>query len=163
MDWQPWLIFLHIAAAFSFAVAHGVSAFVALKLRRERDPARVIALLDLSKFALPTSTLSVLLLLISGIAEGFVGGYWGRLWIWAAIAVLVVLFGVMSFFGVMHYDRVRHALGVPGFYDKKNTGGPEADQAALTQMLDSPRAVELAAVGFIGLAVILWLMVLQPF
>ncbi|MEO8251691.1 MAG: hypothetical protein ABI578_04355 [Chloroflexota bacterium] len=163
MDWQPWLVFLHIAAGFSFALAHGVSAFAALKLRGERDPIRVNALLDLSKFALPTSTLSVLLLLISGIAEGFVGGYWGRVWIWASIGVLVVLFGLMSFFGVMHYDRVRHALGVAGFYDKKDTRPPETDPAALARMLDSPRAVELAAVGFIGLAVLLWLMVVKPF
>ena len=92
MDWTPWLKLLHVAAGFTFALAHGVSAFTTLKLRRERDPARVIALLDLSKFSLPISDLAILVLLVSGIAAGFVGGYWGQLWIWISIGVLVFLF-----------------------------------------------------------------------
>jgi hypothetical protein len=41
MDWTPWLKLLHVAAGFTFALAHGVSAFTTLKLRGERDPARV--------------------------------------------------------------------------------------------------------------------------
>ena len=162
MDWQPWLILLHIAGGFTFALAHGVSAFTALKLRRERDPARVTALLDLSKYSLPTSTLSLLVLLASGIAEGFAGAYWGRLWIWTSIGVLVVLFGFMGLRGVKHHDDVRHALGVAGFYDH-NRPVPPADPVALATLLDSPRALELAAVGGIGLAIILWLMVVKPF
>ncbi len=163
MDWTPWLKFIHVAAGFTFALAHGVSAFTALKLRGEREAARVNALLDLSKLSLPTSDVAILVLLVSGVIGGFVGGYWGHLWIWIAIAILVFLFIYMGARGVRHYDEVRHALGQRGFYDKKNTPAPQADPAALAKALDSPRALELAAVGFIGLAVILWLMVVKPF
>lgn len=163
MDWTPWLKLLHVAAGFAFVLAHGVSAFTTLKLRGERDPARVTALLDLSKFSLPISDLAILVLLASGIAAGFVGSYWGQLWIWVSIGVLVFLFIWMSVRGVQHHDTIRHALGTAGFYDKKNAPIPEADPAALAKALDSPRALELAAVGFIGLAVLLWLMVLKPF
>lgn len=163
MNWQPWLILIHIAGGFTFALAHGVSAFTTLKLRGERDPVRVTALLDLSKYSLPTSTVSLLVLLISGIAEGFVGGYWGHLWIWTSIGVLVVLFLFMSLRGVKHHDAVRHALGVAGFYDKKGAPVPQADPAALASLLDSSRAMELTAVGGIGLAVLLFLMVVKPF
>jgi amino acid transporter len=163
MDWQPWLKLLHIAAGFTFVLAHGVSAFSSIKLRGERDPARVIALLDLSKFSLPISDVAILVLLASGIASGFVGGYWGHLWIWVSIGVLVFLFIFMSLRGVQHHDAIRHALGTAGFYDKKDTPIPEADPVALAAALDSPRALELAAVGGIGLLVLLWLMVLKPF
>jgi hypothetical protein len=163
MNWQPWLIFLHVAAGFTFAMAHGVSAFTAIKLRGERDPARVTALLDLSKLSLPVTDVAILILLITGIVSGFVGGYWGHLWIWFAIGVLLFLFGFMSVRGVRHHDAIRHALGLAGFYDHKGATIPDADPDALARELDSPRALELAAVGFTGLAVILWLMVVKPF
>lgn len=163
MDWHPWLMLLHVGAGFTFALAHGVSAFTTLKLRGERDPARVTALLDLSKYALPVSDMAILVLLISGIVAGFVGDDWGHLWIWVSIGVLVFLFAYMSLRGVKHHDAIRHALGLAGFYDKKGAPVPDADPAALASALDSPRAVELAAVGGIGLLVILWLMIVQPF
>ena len=44
----PWIVFIHIVAAFGFVLSHGVSAFVAFRIRAERDPARIGALLDLS-------------------------------------------------------------------------------------------------------------------
>jgi hypothetical protein len=163
MDWQPWLKLVHVVAGFTFALAHGVSAFSTLKLRGERDPARVTALLDLSKYSLPASDLAIVVLLVSGIIGGFVGSYWGHLWIWISIGVLVFLFAYMSTRGVKHHDAVRHALGLAGFYDKKGAPVPDADPAALARALDSPRAMELAAVGGIGLLVLLWLMVVKPF
>jgi hypothetical protein len=163
MDWQPWLKLIHVVAGFTFALAHGVSAFTALKLRGERDTARVTALLDLSKLSLPVTDIAILVLLASGIAAGFVGSYWGHLWIWISIGVLVFLFIFMSVRGVQHHDAIRHALGVPGFYDHGGAEVPAADPEALTRALDSPRAIELAAVGLIGLVVLLWLMVLKPF
>ena len=43
-----WWVFLHIAGAFGFLMAHGVSAYVTLRLPKERDPARVSQLLELS-------------------------------------------------------------------------------------------------------------------
>ena len=162
MDWQPWLRFAHILGAFTFVLAHGVSAFTAIKLRGERDPARVTALLDLSKLSLPIADVAILILLVTGIAGGFVGGYWGHLWIWLAIGVLVFLFAFMSVRGVKHHDALRHALGLAGFYDHKGATIPDADPAALARELDSPRALELAAVGGIGLLVILYLMVFKP-
>lgn len=163
MNWHPWLMLLHVGAGFGFAMAHGVSAFTTLKLRGERDPARVTALLDLSKYSLPISDLAILVLLVSGIVAGFVGDDWGHAWIWASIGVLVLLFVYMSLRGVKHHDAIRHALGMAGFYDKKGAPLPEADPAALASALDSPRGLELAAVGGIGLLVILWLMVVKPF
>jgi hypothetical protein len=163
MNWQPWLVFAHILGAFIFVLAHGVSVFVTLKLRRERDPARVAAMLDLSRSTVIITAIAVAFLLLSGIVAGFVGSYWGRLWIWAAIVILVLLFFYMGFRGTKYHDAVRHAVGSVGIYDHGVTEAPAPDPVALAQLLDSPRAMELAAVGFIGLLVLLWLMVVKPF
>jgi hypothetical protein len=52
------------------------------------------------------------------------------------------------------------AAFIPG----KGSGGPAAANAAeLARLLGSSRAMELAAVGTIGLVAIVWLMVMKPF
>jgi hypothetical protein len=163
MDWQPWLVFAHILGAFIFVLAHGVSMFVAFRVRKERDPAVVSALLDLSKLAVTIAAFAVIFLLISGIAAGFVGNYWGQRWIWASLAILILLWAYMSFRGTMYHDAVRRAVGSIGIYDHKATEPPPADPAAAAALLASSRAVELAIVGGIGLIAILFLMVFKPF
>jgi len=163
MDWQPWLVFAHILGAFTFVLAHGVSIFTTLKIRSERDPARIAAMLDLSRSSLYVAFFALVFLLLSGIAAGFVGSYWGRAWIWASIGVLLLLFFYMSFRGTRYHDAVRHAVGSIGIYDHKATEPPAADPAALAVLLASPRAVELAVVGGTGLVAILYLMAFKPF
>ena len=163
MNWQPWLVFGHILGAFTFVLAHGVSMFVAFRVRRERDPAVVSALLDLSKLAVTIAALAIIFLLVTGIAAGFVGNYWGQRWIWASLAILILLWAYMSFRGTRHHDDVRHAVGSVGVYDKKGTEPPPADPTAAAALLASSRAVELATVGGIGLIAILFLMVFKPF
>ena len=163
MDWQPWLVFAHILGAFTFVLAHGVSMFVALRIRGEQDQVRVAALLDLSKSAVAIAAFAVIFLLITGVAAGFVGDWWGQRWIWVSIAILVLLWGYMSFRGTQYLDDVRHAVGSVGLYDTKGTEPPPADPAAAAALLASARAVELATVGGIGLVTILYLMAFKPF
>lgn len=163
MNWQPWLVFAHILGAFTFVLAHGVSIFVALRVRGERDPSRITALLDLSKSAVMIAAFAVIFLLVTGVASGFVGNWWGQRWIWVSIGILVVLWGYMSFRGTMYHDAVRRAVGSVGIYDHKATEPPPPDPAALATLLASSRAWELAAVGGIGLVAILYLMVFKPF
>ena len=163
MNWQPWLVFAHIVGAFTFILSHGVSMFVAFRVRTERDPAVVAALLDLSKLAVTIAAFAVIFLLATGVASGFVGDYWGRRWIWVSLGILILLWGYMSFRGTRHHDDLRHAVGSVGVYDKKGTEPPPADPAAADALLASSRAVELATVGGIGLIAILTLMVFKPF
>jgi hypothetical protein len=163
MDWQPWLVFAHILGAFIFVLAHGVSMFVAIRIRGEQDQNRVAALLDLSKSAVAIAAFAVIFLLITGVAAGFVGDWWGQRWIWVSIAILVLLWGYMSFRGTQYLDEVRHAVGTVGLYDKKGTEPPAADPTAAKALLASARAIELATVGGIGLVAILYLMAFKPF
>jgi hypothetical protein len=104
-------VLLHVIAAFTFALAHGVSAGVALRLRGEREVPRVQALLDLSRFAINAIYVSIFVLLIAGVAAAFIAGFWGRGWIWAAIVLLVAMFAAMYARASTWFRELRRAAG----------------------------------------------------
>jgi hypothetical protein len=159
-----WIVFLHVAGAFAFALAHGVSAGVALKLRHERELPRVQALLDLSTTAARVMYVGLLVLLIGGIVAAFMAGLWGRGWIWTALALLVLMLAFMYVRASSYYGEVRRAAGLEWYMPGRGSGpAGTADTVALSRLLGSSRAVELAAVGTIGLLAIVWLMVMKPF
>ena len=164
MDWYPWIKLLHVIGAFGFVLAHGASAFAAIRIRSEREPSRVAALLDLSGASIGLMYVSLLVLLGAGIAVGFIGGFWGRAWIWVAIGVLVLVVVAMYPLGSQHYANVRRAVGIKAYNDPKDAPPPTpAAPAELEALLASNRPFLLAAIGGIGLVVILWLMVVKPF
>lgn len=157
-----WTKVIHVASAFAFILAHGASAAVALQLRRERDPGRVAALLDLSRSAMGGLTWgTALVMLLSGIWLGFQADWWGRVWIWASIAILVVLMGLMTPLGGIKMNRIRTALGMT--VDPKKPTPPAVSRTELEAILDAwdPRPLTIVGVG--GLLLIVTLMVLRPF
>jgi hypothetical protein len=161
----PWIVFIHIAGAFGFVLSHGASAFVSFRVRAERDPARIGALLDLSSSTLGVMYTSLLVVLVAGILAAIVGGYFnGRFWPWAAIITLVVVAGAMYPLATQYYAQIRRGLGQRVYGMKPNDPDPvPLEPAALAALLDNRRPEAIAAVGVIGLLVLLWLMVLKPF
>jgi len=160
----PWVVLVHVIAAFTFALAHGVSAGVALKLRGERELPRVQALLDLSQVATGGMYGSIVVLLIAGIAAAFIAGLWGKGWIWAAIVLLVLLFAAMYARASTWFGQVRRAAGQPYFVMGKGAKPAEQpDAAMLATLTASSRPMEITAIGYLGLVLILWLMVMKPF
>jgi plastocyanin/uncharacterized membrane protein len=151
-----WWVFLHIAGAFGFLMAHGVSAYVTLRLPKERDPARVSQLLELSASSVGFMWNSIGLLLVGGIAAGFTGHFWGQGWIWAAIVVLLVVMAAMYAMGTTWAKRLRTISGamVEG---TEAVSGPQFEE-----ILRSKRPHTIAAIGFVGLLAILWLMIFKP-
>ena len=163
MDWYPWIKLLHVVGSFGFVLAHGASAFAAIRIRSEREPSRVAALLDVSGASIGVMYSSLLILLVSGIAAGFIGGFWGKAWIWIAIGVLAVVTVAMYVLGSQHYAKVRRAVGIKAYNDPKDAPPPAPLSAAeLEPLLTSNRPGLLAAIGGVGLVVILWLMVMKP-
>ena len=161
-----WLVFTHVLGVFGFLLAHGASAAVAFKLRGERAVERVRALLDLSRGAAAVANASLLVLLAAGIAAGFMGGWWGRGWIWTALGLLVLISFAMNGVGSRPLIRVRQLLGEAG------PRGPKVDlRPSSTIPTDQQLAVALAAVnpwlltaiGGGGVALVLWLMMFKPF
>ena len=164
MDWYLVVLFVHVAGAFVFVLSHGVSMTVAFKLRRERDPTRIAALLELSEVSIYGVYAGILIVLASAIALGFMGGWWGDLWMWISLALLIGLVVGMFFLGTTHYTKVRHAVGIKGYTDKKDAPMPvPASPEELAALLASPRPFVLAAVGGGGLLILLWLMYFKPF
>jgi hypothetical protein len=160
MTAYPWLVFLHIIGVLTFAFGHGTSAVVAFRVRGERDPARISALLDVSQISTAVMYVGLLLLLAGGIAAGVIGQWFGQWWLWAAIGILVATVVLMYAIASPYYVNVRRALGTRGPRDKVPPAPvPAADLAAL---LDSRRPDALAAIGVVGLVAITWLMVFKP-
>ncbi|MFQ5871501.1 MAG: hypothetical protein ACE5IB_05030, partial [Candidatus Geothermarchaeales archaeon] len=68
-----WILFLHVSGVLGFMLVHGVPVFIALRLRNERDPERVRALLDLSRTSIGFTGLSLIIVFLTGIVLGFMG------------------------------------------------------------------------------------------
>ena len=157
------VVLLHVLGAFLFVLAHGASMLVSFRLRGERDPARQAALFDLSSSGINLMYVGLTILLVAGIAAGFMGGHWGRGWIWAAIGTLVVVMAVMYSVATPFYGRMRAAAGatVPDQVVARMKPPPARED--LERMATSSRPIWLAAVGGVGLAFITWLMLAKPF
>jgi hypothetical protein len=159
----PWIVFVHVLGAFGFVLGHGVSVGVALRLRQERELERIRALLDLSRGYISVMYVALYVLLGGGILAGFVAGLWGRLWIWTALALLVALTVFMYVRAAPYFGQMRRAAGLPYEGLPKGAAPDPPDRAALLGLVASPRPMELAVVGFVGLIAILWLMFFKPF
>jgi hypothetical protein len=145
-----WLKFFHIAGLGVFLLAHGVSAGTSLMLRRASSDSVRAALLRLSIQSLFAAYPALLLVIVTGVWMGFAGHWWRSGWIWAAIAVLVVVFVAMSAMSVP-YHKAR---------DAANAKPPTDD---LGTALTRARPLELAVVGSAGLLILFFLMVFKPF
>jgi hypothetical protein len=162
MDLYPWVVILHVVAAFLFVLGHGASAMVAFAIRAEREPTRIAALLDLSGRSIGVMYLGLLVLLLAGIAAGIMRGWFGSGWIWAALGLLILIIVAMYAIATRYYAGLRQALGQPARGETNQPTTP-VSQAELVALLDSRRPEALAAIGIGGIAVIVWLMIAKPF
>jgi hypothetical protein len=154
-DFYRWLVFIHVLAGFAFVLAHGASAAVVFRVRAERDPERVRLLLDLSRRATIPSDISILVLLIAGIWAG-IDRQWftsGTLWIWASLVALVAVFIAMWVLVSRHYYPLRQRMEQE----------PPITRQELDAALATPQPLWGAAIGMIGLVLLIWLMVFKPF
>ena len=142
--------YLHIVGVVGFVAAHGTSASVAVRLRRERDPATIGTLLGLSRSTRPMMYLSLLLIIISGVATTSVLGVWSMPWIWWSIVLLVVMVAVAIVVAVPYYSGIRRALHA------------QPSPEDLDTLLRSARPLVVTIVETLGVLAILWLMVAKP-
>ncbi len=161
-----WLIFFHIFGAISFFYTHGAPGLVAFRLRSERDPQRIQAMIQIYAndrvFGLQYGTL--LLLLVSGIVTGFLGGWWGNGWIWLSLVLLIAITVAMFAIGTGYYTRVRKAVGMEYMLKGKvQPAGNPASPDELNALLSRSPAMLLLWIGLGGMALILWLMIFKPF
>jgi MFS family permease len=159
-----WIVLLHIVGAFMFVMSHGVAMWVVNEIPKQKDRQRIAALLDLSSTSLSGVYLGLLLLLVGGIWAGIAGDWFKYLWIWAAIVVLVVITVLMYVIATPFFGKLRAALGQRPAFGPKNAPDPVplSDEELLALTAKTPVNL-ISGVGFIGLLILLWLMVVKPF
>ena len=133
-----WLVDVHIFGVFVFLIAHGVSAGVGFRLAKERNRERLAAFLEFSG-----SSYLVMIL-----------GFW-----WILITGLIL----MTPLAAIPYNRVRAMLGIPAPMRRKKrlTASPGSDDE-LAAALAKISPIPAAAVGVVGLAVLLYLRLFKP-
>lgn len=149
-------VFLHIVGVFGFLMAHGVSVYATFRLRAEREAHRVTHLLELSASSVPFMWASIGLLLLGGVIAGFTGDFWGQGWIWAAIALLLVVTVAMYVVATPWVKRLRTIAAAIA------EGSRAVTQEQFEGILRSRRPFGIAAIGFVGLLAILYLMMFKP-
>lgn len=151
-----WWVYLHLLGIFGFLISHGVSVAVTFRLRKERDPVKVQALLGMSSASLTGFYPSLAVLVLGGVAAGFQGRWWGYGWIWWSIGILTLVTVAMYAMAKPHFSRIR-------FVTDAMAGGSKAVSAEeYGEALSAPRGLVIAAIGFAGLAAILFLMIFKP-
>ena len=152
-----WTIFVHLVGVFTFLLAHGTSVSVAFKVRAERQPARIHALLELAGVTAGWMYFGLLLLMVGGVAAGFLGHWWGHGWMWASLGTLAAQMLLMYAFARGHYQRLRAMAGAMA------DGAPAEDAARLAALSAGARPWILAIAGVGGILFVLYLMMFKPF
>lgn len=158
------VFYLHILAAFFFLLSHGASAAVTFRLRRETGLDRIRALLDLSGYPYNLTLLSLAIMIVGGVAMGFLGHWWAHGWIWVSLVLLIAIGVAMSFIATGHFHRIRKAGGLP-YLDgyKEHPPVEPAPPEETAGLIASGRAYLIALIGLGGWAVVLSLMIFKPF
>jgi hypothetical protein len=170
MTLYPWIVLVHVSGVLLFFIAHGAPAMVGIRLRTERDPVRVLALLDLARWSMGRAAgIALLVGFLAGIAAGFAGGWWGHLWIWLALAIFVGVAVVMTPLTPMterklHAMRRAAGIGIESAFGIGHRGeAPPANPEELQRLLAAWNPMPTSILGFGGFVAILALMLLKPF
>jgi len=157
--------YIHVLAGFLFLLGHGGSVFVAFQLKKETDPERMKAMLDVSAASWPTMMLSLLVLLLAGIVLGFLNiFYWSMGWMWASLLILIVITVWMFRLGSGTYHPLRKMLGMEWMINGKPQPVEKARPLSEIQAhIAKTRPMEMLIIGVGGFALILWLMMTKPF
>jgi hypothetical protein len=151
-----WWKFLHVLAVLGFVLFHGVSIVVAIRLRKERDRARIAELLQFSGSAVLGMYVSLGALIVFGVVAGFAGKWWGYWWIWLSLAILVLTIAEMSAVARPYYQQLKDAIQL------RPSGVPRKSDEELDLLLRSRLALFNAVWGIGALLLITWLMIWKP-
>jgi plastocyanin len=151
-----WWVFLHLIGVFGLLAAHGLSIAMAVKLRSERDPAKVNDLLQLSAASTRVFYVFFVALALGGIVAASVAHLWSQAWVWLSVIVLVVVLIVMYAMASPYYKKV-------GVIARAKAGGSKAvtDEQFDALLLSRAPAIVMA-IGTLGLVALLYLMLFKP-
>jgi hypothetical protein len=161
---MQWLVFLHILSALTFFLAHGASAIMAFKVRKETEFARIRAMLDLSESTIEIMFVSFLAMGLTGVALPFFQGIWNKGWVWVSIILMVFVFLWMVWMNERSYKTLRKLVGLPYRQGSREyPAQPPANVEEVAAFLKKMNVIGLVVVGYLIPSVVLWLMVFKPF
>lgn len=159
-----WLIFLHVLSALTFFLAHGASAAMAFKVRKETELARIRAMLDLSESTIEIVFVSFLGLLLTGVVLSFLLRIWNKGWVWTSLLLMIFVFIWMVWMNEQAYKTLRKLVGLPYRQGSKEyPAQPPASIEEVTAQLKKLSVKGLVIVGYVIPAIVLWLMIFKPF
>lgn len=160
-----WVKFLHVVAAITFMVSHGVAIVIAFRIKKELEMDKIKTMFDLSGTTWVAMMLSLLVMLIAGIVMGFMLKWWSQWWIWISLVLLVVITIWMFQMSRSTYHPIRKALGMPYLDGNKEmpAGEPAPEEERKAIIAKSMNPYVMLLVGYGGYIVIIWLMMFKPF
>jgi hypothetical protein len=159
-----WLIFVHILAALTVFLAHGTSAAMAFKIRKETDFARIRAMLDLSWSTMVLMGVSFLIMGLTGLILPFLVRIWNKGYIWLSIVLMVIAFLYMAMFNENHYKQLRRLVGLPYMKGNKELPAePPSNPEEVAALIQKTSTTGLVLAGYVIPAIVLWLMIFKPF
>jgi hypothetical protein len=159
-----WLVFLHVLSALTFFLAHGTSAAMAFKVRKETDLARIRAMLDLSESTIEFMFVSFLGLILTGVALSFLLEVWNKAWVWTSLLLMIFVFIWMVWMNERAYKILRKLVGLPYRQGSKEyPGEPPASTEEIISQLKQLNVRGLVIVGYVIPTIVLWLMIFKPF
>ncbi len=148
-------VFLHLAGLVLFLLAHSVSMWATFRVRTARNREVVVALLEMSQRGSQTSYVGLLLLGIGGLGAAWNANFLTTTWAIASYVVLaVVLIGMWAVGAGFYYPLRQSIAGTPD--------APAIGDEELFARLQNRRPEALAAIGVIGLLVLVAIMVYRP-
>jgi hypothetical protein len=153
----PYWVVLHILAAASFLLAHGVSMFALYRLRSlDLDRARIVDTIAFSGLTSKPMYASLIVLTVAGFVAGYQGAWLDDWWIWIAVAVLIATTVLMTLIAKPYFKRISGACAL------RPSGVPRTSDEELSELVRSSKAHLISGIGVGGLAIIIWLMVTKP-
>ena len=165
MNLYLWIKWLHILSVLVFFFSHGISMGTALKLASEKNPDRLRALLDVSRWSLTPMSGSLISILVFGLILTFMGPWWNQIWPWLSLVLLIAMSVWMTWQSRTIYSPIRKALGLT-YLTGVGKENPAAEPVSMDEVnaliaRSNPRLLTFA--GLIFTIIILWLMVFKPF
>ena len=163
MEFYPWVVVGHVVFVILAFGAHGVSAFAMFRVKAEPDRARAAAVLELSTLALAVAGIGLVVAVLLGVVAAVMAGYFGRLWPWVAIVVVVLTWFAMTPLAANPMSAVRRELGLPTRGDPKGSDPRPGTDEALAAARARLRPELVAAAGVLAIVILVWLMEMKPF
>lgn len=149
--------FFHVASVVAFVAFHAVSMVVLFHIRKLRDRARILELIQLSGETTLGMYIALGAILLSGGFAAFTYDAWGSLWLWISIGVLLLTIAFMTSVAKSYFARVKEACAM------RPSGVPRVSDDELGDILGGRTPVLIATIGIGGFTIILFLIIVKPF